>query len=124
MFGFDRIANNLKTKLTSRRNLAALTLADAADFGATGAEVSQAARQRADVLERVTRMSAVYGAEAALQTVRRHDLFGMTQTCDRCPHERKCARLLYGASKPCAKHVNFCPNAAEYVALRDAAHAS
>lgn len=121
---FDRIARNIKTKLTSHQNLAALTLADAADFGVTGAEISEAASQRPDVLERVTRMSAVYGAEAALQTIGRYDLFEMARTCDRCPHERKCARLLHGESKPCTKDVNFCPNATEYVALKAAAHAS
>lgn len=127
MYGFDRIVREIRTKWAARRNLSVLTLADAADFGVTGAELTAAADQRADVFERVTRMSEVYGAGPALKTAGRYALFEMARTCDRCPHERDCARKLYGRLRPRVKDVDFCPNAADYAALTlesNAAHAS
>ena len=127
MFGMDRMARTLRTKLATRRNLSAMTPAGAADFGATAADVAEAAQQRADVLERLEHMAEIHGAADALKSAGRYRLFEMARTCDHCPHDRKCARALYAASKPCAKDVDFCPNAAEYAALTmagGAAHAS
>lgn len=126
MFGMDRMARTLRTKLANRQNLSALTPAGAADFGMTAADVAEAAQQRADVLERLALMSEIHGAAGALKAAGRNQLFEMARTCDRCPHERKCARALYSASKPCLKDVDFCPNAPEYAALTmagDATHA-
>lgn len=127
MFGMDRMARTLRTKLATRRNLSALTQAGAADFGATAADVAEAAQQRADVLERLAHMAEIHGAADALKSAGRYRLFEMARTCDHCPHERKCARALDAASKPCAKDMDFCPNATEYAALTTesaAAHAS
>lgn len=125
MFELARIAGNIKAKLTTLRSLEALAPADATDFGVTPAELVEAAQQRGDVLERITRMSEIYGVEQAFQAVGRYDLLEMARKCNRCPHERACARLLRGECNPCTKQVDFCPNAGAYAALivgQDAAH--
>jgi hypothetical protein len=117
MFEIGRIARKIKARLISRQNCNALTLAGVPDFGASGSEVAEAVRQRFDVVERVTRMAEIYEAGPALRVAERVELFEMARVCNRCPHERKCARLVYRQTNLGMKSVDFCPNAAEYAAL-------
>ncbi|MBD9628146.1 hypothetical protein IB279_34920 [Ensifer sp. ENS06] len=117
MSAIERMTRNIKSRLVNRRNLSALTQAGAAGFGVTATEVQHAAHQRTDVLERLARMAEFHETAGALASAGRYELLEMARKCDRCPHERKCARILYAALRPCAKEVDFCPNAAEYPAL-------
>ncbi len=90
-------------------------------------QINTMSAELAKVNGRLARMADIHGADGALKSAGRYRLFEMARTCDHCPHERKCARALDAASKPCAKDMDFCPNATEYAALTTesaAAHAS
>lgn len=120
MFAIDRMARAIRTKLAISRNLSALL---PAAFGVTVSDVAEAARQRAEVLERLARMADIHGAAAALKSARRYELSEMARKCHRCPHKGKCARMLYAAaSRPCARDVDFCPNSVEYAVLNTEGH--
>lgn len=117
MSSFDRLTLKIKSRFATSRNLSALTPASAEDFGVTMTDLTNAVRQRADVLQRLTCMAEVHGVPHALKTAGRYELFEMARKCDQCFYERKCARMLSAASRLRAKDVDFCPNAAEYALL-------
>lgn len=117
MVRFERWANALWSGMKTRRQVEALGPAAAADFGVTLADVAATARQPGDVAERIARMAAVFGVEAALTRLDRYHAQDMARTCAGCPSRAVCARALHRADLPAVAQVDFCPNAPAYRAL-------
>lgn len=94
------------------------------DLGLAAADVAAAARIGAGVPDRMRRMAAVFGADAALGAVDRYHYLDMARLCDGCASRRVCAHVLDAPGMKTADEVSFCPNGGAYRALAVAAGGS
>lgn len=124
MSRIGRLASSFWNGLKTRRQVEVLGPGAAADLGVTLADIGATARQPGDVPDRMQRMAAVFGAEAALSKAARHSVQDMAHNCAACHARGICARVLYRAHGPEAGEVEFCPNAPAYREMASAGQAA
>lgn len=112
-----RKATEVWKRYRAEQAVGQLTAAAAADIGVTPGDLIGAARMRGDVPERMQRMAAVFGAEAALDRTGRFQVLDMAQKCNCCAARDTCGTALDDPRGIRADQVDFCPNSDDYRAM-------
>jgi hypothetical protein len=105
----------IRRKIRDENRLATMEARDIADFGLTPNELAGIVDLPADVADRMDRMAAVFNVSPDAPGRDRGREIDMIRTCGTCSRRKRCAKELFGSTRPDAgRCAEFCPNADEY----------